>query len=157
MIILENYPKINTRIIIENDTYSIQKADNVNKPIQGVGGFSEDGQFVGVFVDNNKLCFLFKKKVYQTTPSDLKCTNTYTTKSQRCFSVIIGNEKVCEIVYKPYIDPGMLYYNVDPEEFDVLLYLSRLLKDEETMQNFIKGMNNIREKYKGLSNTNNTQ
>ncbi|HEX9063318.1 MAG TPA: hypothetical protein VF941_24360, partial [Clostridia bacterium] len=100
MIILENYPKINTRIIIENDTYSIQKADNVNKPIQGVGGFSEDGQLVGVFVDNHKLCFLFKKKVYQTTPSDLKCTNTYTAKSQRCFCIIIGNEKVCEIVYK---------------------------------------------------------
>lgn len=147
MIILENYPKISTRIIIENGTYSVQKAEEISKPIQGVGGFSEDGQLIGVFVENGKLFFLYNKECYQTIPSDLKCSNIYIAKSQRCFSIIIRDKKVCEIVYSPYIDPGMVFYDADPEEFDVLLYLSGLLEDIETMQNFIKGMNNIKEKY----------
>lgn len=39
-----------------------------------------------------------------------------------------------------------IYYDADPEEFDILLYLSGVLKDEKSMQNFIKGMNSLQQK-----------
>jgi len=140
MITLRNYPKLGSYIIIENSTYSIKEVEDRNKPIQGVGGFSEDGQLIGIYAQNDKLYFFENGQTYETTPAELQCINKYISKLIRCFSVTIGNKKICEIVYEPFIDPGMIYYDADPEEFDVLLYLSRLLKDEESMQNFIAGM-----------------
>jgi len=140
MIILRNYSEMGTFIRIENGAYSIGNVENINELRQGVGGFSEDGQLIGIYAQEDKLYFFQNDQTYETTPAELQCINKYISKLIRCFSVTIGNKKICEIVYEPFIDPGMIYYDADPEEFDVLLYLSRLLKDEESMQNFIAGM-----------------
>lgn len=151
MITLRNYPKLGSYIIIENNTYSIEEVEDRNRPIQGVGGFSEfskGGQLIGIYVQNDKMYFVQNEQVYETTPDDLKCTNKYISKLERCFSVTIADRKICEIIYEPFIDPGMLIYDADPEEFDVLLYLSGLLKDKDSMLNFIKGIHNINKQNK---------
>ncbi|EEM16335.1 hypothetical protein bpmyx0001_27240 [Bacillus pseudomycoides DSM 12442] len=38
----------------------------------------------------------------------------------------------------------MIYYDADPEEFDVLLYLSGLMKNEDSIKKFMKGMEIIK-------------
>lgn len=42
----------------------------------------------------------------------------------------------------------MIYYDADPEEFDVLLYLSELLKNEDSINRFMQGMEVIKEQNK---------
>lgn len=68
---------------------------------------------------------------------------------KRCFSVTIGGQNICNIVYVPFIHPGMIYYDADPKEFDVLLYLSELLKDEDSIKRFMNGMEMIKKQNKG--------
>lgn len=145
MIILRNYLKLGTYIVIENNSYTIEK--EINQPRHGVGGILEDGLLVGVYFQNYKLYFLKDNKSVEIKIPEFKCTNEYISKLERCFSVKIGDESICDIVYEPFIDPGMLYYDADPEEFDVLLYLSGILKDKESIQSFIKGMEKIREEF----------
>ncbi|MDA2632297.1 hypothetical protein PDQ38_24305 [Bacillus cereus] len=57
MIIMNNYPEVGTYIMLETSGYSIVEKNKVQLVRQGVGGFSEDGQVVGVYVKNNKLFF----------------------------------------------------------------------------------------------------
>ena len=57
MIIMNNYPEVGTYIMLETSGYSIVKKNKVQLVRQGVGGFSEDGQVVGIYVENNKLYF----------------------------------------------------------------------------------------------------
>ena len=149
MIVLDNDSKMGSCIVIENGMYSVIEEEKVNLPIQGVGGFSEDMQLIGVFIDGDRLFFINNNSIFETAPNDLKCTNKYISKSERSFVVEIGDRKVCEIVYKPFIDPGMIYYDADPEEFDFLLRFSNMIKDQESIQNFIRGMHIIKERYKG--------
>nr|WP_257140752.1 hypothetical protein [Bacillus wiedmannii] len=42
----------------------------------------------------------------------------------------------------------MIYYDADPEEFDVLLYLSKLLKNEDSIKRFLYGMEMLKEQHK---------
>ena len=42
----------------------------------------------------------------------------------------------------------MIYYDADPEEFDVLLYLSELLKNEDSIKRFMNGMEMIKSRIK---------
>ncbi|MFI8707936.1 hypothetical protein ACIGHG_12800 [Bacillus sp. NPDC077411] len=144
MIILNNYPKIDTYIILEPSGYSIVEKNKVQLVRQGVGGFSEDGQVVGIYVKDNKLFFFYNGQSFETSVDDLICTNSYISKLERCFSVQMGGQNICNIVYEPFIDPGMIYYDADPEEFDTLLYLSGLMKNEDSIKNFMKGMEIIK-------------
>ncbi|MEI4803427.1 hypothetical protein WAZ07_19580 [Bacillus sp. FJAT-51639] len=144
MIILNNYPKIDTYIILEPSGYSIVEKNKVQLVRQGVGGFSEDGQVVGIYVKDNKLFFFYNGQSFETSVDDLICTNSYISKLERCFSVQMGGQNICNIVYEPFIDPGMIYYDADPEEFDALLYLSGLMKNEDSIKKFMKGMEIIK-------------
>ncbi|PEA80550.1 hypothetical protein COL60_24000 [Bacillus pseudomycoides] len=140
MITLHNYPKLESYILIDNNTYSIKETGDRYKTVQGIGGISEDGQVVGIYVQDNKLFFFYNGQSFETSVDDLICTNSYISKLERCFSVQIGGQNICNIVYKPFIDPGMIYYDADPEEFDVLLYLSGIMKNEDSIKKFMKGM-----------------
>ncbi|AIQ11277.1 hypothetical protein [Paenibacillus durus] len=148
MITLRNYPKLGSYILIDNNTYSIEEAEDRYKVIQGIGGISEDGQVVGIYVKNNKLFFFYNGQSFEAPISDLNCTNNYVSKLKRCFSVTIGGQDICNIIYEPFIDPGMIYYDADPEEFDALLYISELLKSEDSIKKFMKGMEIIKEQYR---------
>lgn len=147
MIILRNYLELGTYIVIKSKSHTIEKEENINEPRHGVGGILEDGLLIGCYLNNDNLYFQINSETYEIKSPNFKCTNEYISKLERCFSVTIGDEKICEIVYEPYIDPGMLYYDADPEEFDVLLYMSGVLKDKESMQNFIRGMKKIKEEF----------
>lgn len=57
MIIMNNYSKTGTYIILESSGYSVVEKNKVKLVRQGVGGFSEDGQVVGIYVKDNKLFF----------------------------------------------------------------------------------------------------
>ncbi|MED2039302.1 hypothetical protein P4V58_19390 [Bacillus wiedmannii] len=149
MIIMNNYSKTGTYIILEPSGYSVVEKNKVKLVRQGVGGFSEDGQVVGIYVKDNKLFFFYNGKSFETSIENLICTNSYVSKFKRCFSVTIGGQNICNIVYEPFIDPGMIYYDADPEEFDVLLYLSELLKNEDSIKRFMNGMEMIKKQNKG--------
>lgn len=75
-------------------------------------------------------------------------TNKYISDLERSFHVSIGGQYICTIVYEPFINPGIIYYDADPEEFDVLLCLSELLKNEGSIKKFMDGMGIIKEQNK---------
>lgn len=144
MITMRNYPKLGSYILIDNNNnYSIERAEDRKRTTQGVGGITEDGQIVGIYVKDKKLFFFYNGQSLEVPVNSLSCTNNYVSKLERCFSATINNQVICNIVYEPFIDPGMIYYDAEPDEFDVLLYLSGLLKNEDSIKNFITGMEMI--------------
>lgn len=149
LIILDNHSTLGTYIILEPSGYSIVEEDKEKLFFHGVGGFTEDEKLVGIYVINNKFYFYYDGTSFEATEENLNCTNQYISRTKRCFRVTIGEQKICEIVYKPYIDPGMIYYDADPEEFDVLLYLSNLLKTKDSIKRFMNGMEMIKKMNEG--------
>ncbi|EJO5347065.1 hypothetical protein ACXATD_001834 [Clostridium sporogenes] len=149
MIILRNYSTIDTYIQIDNSGYTV-----VNKKCdirQGVGGFSEDGELLGLYIDDDKLYFQYNDKKYETKANEVNCINKVLNDGKRNFQVKINDVLVCDIVYKPYISPFVLTFGDDEDEFDFLLYLSNLMVDENSILNFINGMNNLNQYYSNNS------
>jgi len=149
VIILENYSTIDTYIQIDNTEYTV-----VNKKCdirQGIGGFSENGELLGLYIDNDKLYFQYNDKKYQTKPDEIICTNERLKGDKRNFKVKINDVVVCNIIYKPYVNPLSLIFGDDEDEFDFLLHLSKLMKSEESILNFIKGINNLNSYYSSNS------
>ena len=143
MILLDNYSKINTYIKITTEGYSIINANNKNRIENGKGGFSEDGELLGLYIDDDKLYFQYNDKSYETKPDEINCTNEILDDGKRDFQVKINDVLVCDIVYKPYVNPLALIFGDDEDEFDFLLYLSKLMKNKDSILNFIKGINNL--------------
>ncbi len=85
MIIMNNYSKTGTYIILEPSGYSVVEKNKVKLVRQGVGGFSEDGQVVGIYVKDNKLFFFYNGKSFETSIEDLICTNSYVSKIEKMF------------------------------------------------------------------------
>jgi len=72
LIILRNYSKINTCIQIDKLRYTVvEKTGDIR---QGVGGFSEDGELLGLYIDDGKLYFRYNNKTcfkfYQKRPKN---------------------------------------------------------------------------------------
>lgn len=147
MILLDNYSKINTFINITADGYCIIDAKNVEGIENGEGGFSEDGELLGLYIDDGKLYFQYNNKSYETKPNEIKCTNEILKDCNRNFIVKINEVIVCNKVYKPYVNPLALIFGDDEDEFDFLLHLSKLMKSEDSILNFIKGINNLNKYY----------
>lgn len=63
MIILRNYATTNTCIQIEDSGYKV--VGNKCKIRNGIGGFSEDGDLLGVYIENDKLYFQCNEKHYE--------------------------------------------------------------------------------------------
>lgn len=147
MILLENYSKKNTYIKITSQGYSIIDTNSMNGIENGEGGFSEDGELLGVYVDNNKFFFQYNDNNYETKPDEIVCTNERLSDGKRKFQVKIKDNVVCDITYKPYISPFVLTFGDDEDEFDFLLYLSKLMVDKNAILSFIKGMNNLKKYY----------
>ena len=137
MIVLENRYKIGTYIIIEEDIWSI-KQEKVNKMlIQGIGGFTDKHELIGIY-RKEKYYFIYNNKKYEFMIGNFECKNEYISKTEREFKVIISNQIVCKIRYIPFIDPGFLCYDADVEEFDFLLQFYNLVKDKTSIYNIIK-------------------
>lgn len=147
MILLENYSKINTYINIKPHGYSIINAYSVNSIENGIGGFSEDNELLGIYVNDDKLYFQYNDNKYETNPDEIICTNERLEDGKRNFRVKIRAVLVCDITYEPYISPFVLTFGDDEDEFDFLLHLSNLMLDKNSILNFIKGMNNLKKRY----------
>ena len=149
MIILRNYSTIDTYIQIDNSGYTV-----VNKKYdirQGVGGFSEDDELLGLYIDDDKLYFQYNDKNYETKANEVNCINIILNDGKRNFQVKINDVIVCDIVYKPYVNPLALIFGDDEDEFDFLLHLSKLMKSKDSILNFIKGINNLNKYYSNNS------
>lgn len=86
--------------------------------------------------------FLIDKEEHKICQRNFECSNIYIDKKTRQFKLINQNNLICEIIYEPYLDPGILIYDSDPEEFDSLLFLSNnILQSKETLANFIIARN----------------
>lgn len=145
LIILRNYSKINTCIEVDYLGYTVvEKSKDIR---QGVGGFSEEGELLGIYVDDDKLYFQYNDKKYESKPEEIICTNEMLNDGNRNFQIKIKDVLVCNIIYKPYISPFVLTFGDDEDEFDFLLYLSNLMVNKNTILNFINGMNNLNKYY----------
>lgn len=147
MIILDNYSKKLTCIVLSDSGYEVYKEDEVKQTRHGEGGFSEEGELLGAYTYDDKFFFLYNAKSYEVEPKKLNCTNTYTDGKMRRFTVSINDNVICDITYKPFVDPLFLAYGGEEDEFDFLLYLSRILKNEESILDFIKGIQNLNKYY----------
>jgi hypothetical protein len=147
MIFLDNYSKKNTYINITSEGYSIVDANSINDIENGEGGFSEDGELLGLYIDDGKLYFQYNTKSYETKPDEINCTNETLDDGKRNFKVKINEVIICNIIYKPYISPFVLTFGDDEDEFDFLLYLSKLMADENSIIKFINGINNLKKYY----------
>lgn len=151
MIVLDNYCKKNTYIIITTEGYSVIDENSINVIENGEGGFSEDNELLGIYVDDDKLYFQYNNRSYETNPNEIDCINKFLKDGNRNFRVKIKNSIVCDIIYKPYVDPLALVFEDDEDEFDFLLHLSKIMKNEETILNFIKGIENLNKYYSNNS------
>jgi hypothetical protein len=143
MIVLDNYSEADTYIIINTKGYSIANKRDKRLEEHGEGGFTEDKQLVGIYVEANKLFFQYNDKKYETSPDQIVFSNTKIDKENRHFQVKISNQIVCDIIYKPYLSPHWLLLDGDEDEFDFLLYLSNMLKNRDAILNFIKAIPEI--------------
>ena len=147
MVILDNYSKKNTYINITQEGYSIIDANNINGIEDGEGGFTENGELLGLYICDDKLYFQYNNKKYEAKPNEINCTNKILNDGKRNFRVKIKDVLVCNIIYKPYISPFVLTFGDDEDEFDFLLYLSNLMADENSILSFINGMKNLKQYY----------
>lgn len=134
MILLENWSEINTYIKITDEAYAIMNDDSQNQQVNGIGGFSESGDLVGIYVSGDKLYFQYNSTSYETTPKDLVCSCESIGNGKHRFVVEINGRGVCDIIYEPYVSPFMLTFGDDDDEFDFLLQFSRLLRNEDSIE-----------------------
>ena len=135
---------------ITSEGYSIIDANSINGIENGEGGFSEEGELLGIYVDDYKLYFQYNDKKYESKPEEIICSNEMLNDGNRNFQIKIKDVLVCNIIYKPYIIPFVLTFGDDEDEFDFLLYLSNLMVDKNAILNFINGMNNLKQYYSNI-------
>ncbi|ANY65696.1 hypothetical protein BBD42_03875 [Paenibacillus sp. BIHB 4019] len=141
-IILRNYSEYKKYTIWSGSDYRIVDKEAVDRQEQGISGFAENEALVGVFVKKDDAFFLIDNKEYKICKSNFECSNIYIDKKTRKFQFINQNDLICEIIYEPYIDPGMVMYDSDPEEFDFLLFISNnILQSKEALANFVVARN----------------
>lgn len=141
-VILRNYSEYKKYTIWSGSDYKIIDEDTIDRLEQGISGFTENKGMVGVFVKNDDAFFLIDNKEHKICKNNFECSNIYIDKKTRQFKLITQSDLICEIIYEPYIDPGMVIYDSDPEEFDFLLFLSNnILQSNESLANFIIARN----------------
>ncbi len=136
-IVLRNYSEYNQYMIWNGNIYEPIDKDKLEKSEQGIIGYTENKELVGIFVKKSEVYFLNNNIEIRIDKSNFKCSNSY-IETTRHFKLENQNSLVFESVYEPYIDPGMIIYDADPEEFDFLLFLSNnILLNKESLENYI--------------------
>lgn len=137
-VILRNYSEYNQYLIWNGYTYKTIVKDKLNRPEQGIVGYTDSKELIGIYIKNSEIFLLINEKEYKIDKSNFKCSNIYKDINTRHFKIENHGLIIFELVYEPYIDPGMVIYDADPEEFDFLLFLSNnILQDKETLENYI--------------------
>lgn len=110
-----------------------------NLRISGVGGI-DNGILYGLGVKEGKIFFIENTKLYEIDINNYICSNLYINVKQREFKIISNGKLIYEIQYHPFLDPGRIYYEVEEDEFDVLLYINSILNKKEMVDKFIMAM-----------------
>ncbi|GKX29378.1 hypothetical protein SH1V18_18580 [Vallitalea longa] len=135
-VVFNNYPDLRKVIIWKDGKYQLIEDSGLST--QGIAGITENNNFVGIFVNSKKAFFVFENQVYSLSTTEFECNNTYINKDERCFILKNKGVEICKIIYKPFVDSGMIFYEVDLEEFDILLFLSdNFLNSTESLELFI--------------------
>ena len=145
MILLSNYSQYNTFIRINEDNYNIVTSKETGETEDGIGGFSENNDFLGLYINKGKLYFQYNLNKYEITPSEIVCTIKNGSSGNAIFEIKIQNKGICKIIYKPYINPLGLAFGDASDEFDFLRCLGNILKDENSVNKFIKGITNLKQ------------
>ena len=140
MILLKDYSQYNTFIQLEAEKYTIVPSKKTGKTEDGIGGFSENNDLLGLYINNGKLYFQYNLNRYEIIPSEVLCSITKDIDENNIFEVKIKNKEICKIVYKPYINPLGLAFGESVDEFDFLEFLRNTLKNEDSINKFIRGM-----------------
>ena len=143
MIYLKNYSQYNTFIRLDEKSYSV--VDEAEK-IDGIGGFTETKEMLGCYIENDDFFFCHECNKYEVILKEVSSVNERLDDGKRNFRVIISNRVVCEITYKPYINPLGLAFGDDDDEFDFLLFLSRVLQDGVSATKFYEGIRALKRK-----------
>lgn len=145
MILLNNYSQHDTFIQLETENFTIISSKNTGKIEDGIGGFSENNDLLGLYINNGKLYFQYNLNRYEIIPSEVLCSITKDNEKDNIFEVKIQNKEICKIVYKPFINPLGLAFGESVDEFDFLESLRNILKDEDSINKFIKGMSYLKQ------------
>lgn len=139
MAILRNYSKVNTYIAVDKNGYSVvNKNDAKEIKRQGVGGFCKN-EFVGMFVEDRNLYLCYNDKIFPAQETDIDCSNLPLSGGERRFVLKLAGNKVCEILYDRVIN-SFPVIEEDEEEYDALLYLSKLMESKDTIKRFVNSM-----------------
>lgn len=135
--VLFNYHNRREYIIFEDGKYTL--LTQIAEPRNGVGGFeSDEKDLLGLFVDNQKIYLIWKNKIDELIPSEVKCTNEKQGNGKNIFTIRNNGEILCKIEYIAFLNPDWVL-DEDPYEYDFLLHISeRILYNEEKMNDFIK-------------------
>ena len=146
MLYIDKYNGGYTCIQIDNKEYcEIEEKDILQgQHTAGVGGMGEDGKLYALYLEQGNIYFQVENDVYEIDSSDFACTNNYIDDNNRLFKLDSKGENICTVKYKPFVDPGMLFYDAEEDEFDVLLYLSSLLASKERLEGFRQGRSRCR-------------
>lgn len=139
MVVLDNWSKWGTYILIEKDGYTIEEEEKVKINREGFGGFSEDNRLIGLYVKTGKLFFLYNQNHYEINSNSFDTSNKYIDKENRRFIAKINNNIVCDITYKPYVDPNYPIYGGEEDEFDFLLQFDNFVNNN-SLEAFIQAM-----------------
>ncbi len=134
MIILRNYSEEGTYIMIEDDEYNIVSEKEIESTRQGIVGFSENEDLIGVYLKGKDLYFIYNSKSYKFNSDTINFENNVINKEKRNFIVKINEKEVCAIEYKRVFFVFSL--GEEEDEFDYLLYLSNLFQTKEDIERF---------------------
>jgi hypothetical protein len=136
MIVLDNYTTVDEKILFDPKTLYVKIVDDSNTEESiGVGGFVKDA-FFGVYIKGGLLHFCCNGKLSSAKPDKIKCTNEPISKDHRRFMLSLSDNVMCDFCYERNLSPVPMFGD-DEEEYDILLYLSNLLKSKESIEKFI--------------------
>lgn len=138
MIYISNEMEYGKCIAIDDKNVFVIDEKLADRNICGIGGITDDNIIIGIYCWANEYFFVCDNRILKITMNNFDCSNSYVNKYERRFCVKIDGKVVFEKQYKPFIDPGIFYYDVDIEEYDYLLQFYNYTKDKENLFNYLK-------------------
>lgn len=138
MITLINKYTLGTTIVYDEGKVEVKNSEDVVEKIDGVGILTEDKKMIGFYLMDEKAFFIYKNEITEVEISSFKMENVCVSQTERAFRVIHKNEIICEIKYVPYINPGIILFDAEEDEFDALLIFAKKFMSTEKVINMVK-------------------
>lgn len=138
MITLINKYTLGTTIVYDGGNVEVKDSKNVVEKIDGVGVLTDDNKIVGFYLMGEKAFFIYQDEITEVEISFFKMENVCVSQTERVFRAINKNKVICEINYVPYINPGMILFDAEEDEFDALLIFAKKFMSTENVINMVK-------------------